>query len=256
MELVVLGSGTCLPSAERGSPGYLVRSTCGAILMDCGPGSLREAAAVGVGPGEVDAVLISHFHTDHNLDLQALLFALGNDLFAGRPALEVVAPVGFGEVLDDWRGGVQGKWLRPAGCEIRLREIGEGTHDVVGFEVAAVPVEHAPESLGYRIREMPDGPVLGYSGDTGFCEGVIRVGRDADLFLLECAHADASATPNHLSPIDAGKVAAQANCRRLLLTHFYPDVESEPIEDLVGRSYAGPVERAVDGKVYPVTAIV
>lgn len=252
MDLVVLGSGTCIPSPARGSPGYLVRSPCGKILMDCGSGSLRAAAAAGAGPGEIDAVLISHFHTDHNLDLQALLFALGNEMYGGRPRLDLVGPVGFGRILEDWRSGRQGKWLEPDGFEVRLREIAEGTHLVAGHEVTAVRVEHAPESLGYRVRETPNGPVIGYSGDTGFCEGAIRIGRDADLFVLECSHADDRPSPGHLTPTEAGEIAAGASCRRLVLTHLYPDVEDEPIEEIVGRAWSGPVERAVDGKVYSV----
>jgi ribonuclease BN (tRNA processing enzyme) len=252
IELVILGSGTAIPRAERGSPGYLVRANDRAILMDCGPGALRAAAAARAGPADLDAVLVTHFHPDHNLDLQALFFALRNPTYAGRRPLRIFAPAGFGEILEHWWSGRTGGWLRPVGYEVELNEIGEGTYDVLGLTLKAVHVEHTPQSLAYRISETPDGPVLAYSGDTALCDGIVAAGRDADLLLLECANADANPVGEHLTPSRAAEVAERAAPRRLVLTHFYPEVEGEPIVEVVRRRYAGEVRLAADGDVYRV----
>jgi ribonuclease BN (tRNA processing enzyme) len=252
MELTVLGSGTAIPSARRGSPGYLLRSGERLVLLDCGPGSLREAAAAGVGPADIDAVLLTHFHPDHNLDLMALLFALRNPLFAGCGPLEVVAPEGFGEILDHWCSGVQGAWLTPEGYDLSLREIGEGEHDVAGLAVTAIHVEHTPQSLAYRVREEVDGPVIAYSGDTGLCDAIVTVGRGADLFVLECAVPDSHPFPGHLTPSEAAEVAERADPKRLVLTHFYPPMEHEPVEEVVRRRFRGRIDLAEDGACYVV----
>jgi ribonuclease BN (tRNA processing enzyme) len=252
MEMTVLGSGTAIPRPDRGSPGCLVRAGGRRILVDCGPGTMRAAAAQGVGPGDVDFVVVTHFHPDHNLDLLALLFALGNRLYRGRPPLAIVAPDGFGEILAHWLSGVQGPWLAPEHYELELLEIGEGEYDLGGVNLQAIHVEHTPQSLGYRFSERPGGPVIAISGDTAVCDGVVAVGRHADLFLLECAVPDADPFGKHLTPATAAEVAARAAPKRLILTHFYPDVEAEPILDVVRAGFAGEVELAEDGRTWNV----
>jgi ribonuclease BN (tRNA processing enzyme) len=252
MELVILGSGTGIPDARRGSPGALVRCGGRLILADCGPGSLREAAAAGVGPGDVDAVLLTHFHPDHVLDVPALLFALLSPAFAGRKPLTIAGATGVRKLVDQWLSSVYGAWLRPVGYSLAVRELAPGENDVAGLPVTAIPVRHAPESLAYRIREEGSGKTIAISGDTGLCDGAVTAGRDADLYLLECAYPDPAPWEGHLTPMTAAEVAALANPRRLVLTHFYPEVEGKPIEAVVRRRYAGPVTRAEDGATYTV----
>jgi len=253
MRLTVLGSGTAIPSPRRGSPGLLLRAAGRTLLVDCGPGSLRAAAAAGVGPGDIDGVLLTHFHHDHTMDLRALLFALRNPRYAGRGPLSITAPSGVERLLDQWFRADDGDWLRPAAYRLDVQEIGEGTHDVLGLSVTAIHVDHTPQSLAYRIRAEADGPVIAVSGDTAMCDGILAVGRAADLFVLECAFPDSDLSGKHLTPGLVAEVAAETNPRRLLLTHFYPEVEDEPIEEIVRRKYPGEIRLAVDGQEYQVT---
>lgn len=250
MELVVLGSGTGVPVPHRASAGYLLRADGREILLDCGPGTLRNAAAAGTPAEAIDAVIVSHFHPDHNLGLPALFFALRNPGAARTSPLEVVAPEGFREILEHWWAGPQGEWFQPRGYEFRLREIGEGEHGIQGLAVTSIRVDHTPQSLAYRIAKSAGGPVLAWSGDTAECDGIVEAGRDADLFLLECAVPDGTPEVKHLSPSAAGRVAALAAPKRLLLTHFYPEVEEEPILEIVGRHWPGPAELAEDGRTW------
>ncbi|MCU0726004.1 MAG: MBL fold metallo-hydrolase [Planctomycetes bacterium] len=250
MELTILGSGTGVPSPRRGSPGALVRASGGTILVDCGPGSLRVAAAAGVDPASIDGVLLTHFHPDHVLDLPALLFALRNPAFAGRGPLTVAGPEGTVKLIDHWFSAAYGAWLRPVGFDLTVLEFSPGEHVLAGVRATAFPVKHAPESLAYRVREADGEAVLAISGDTGLCAGIVEAGRDADLLLLECAFPDPAPWDGHLTPRTAAEVAALSAPRRLVLTHFYPEVEREPIEAVVAERYAGPVERAEDGATY------
>jgi ribonuclease BN (tRNA processing enzyme) len=248
----VLGSGTGIPSPVRASPSHLLRWKRGSLLLDCGPGALRQAAAAGVGAGEIDAIVLTHFHPDHVMDLRSLFFCLKNrKLYGGRGPLTVVAPAGFSEILESWWSEPGGEWLTPADhYEFALREIQPGEHEVRGLRFEALRMAHTPQSLGYRVRESAGGPVFAYSGDTGSCPEAVELGRGASLFVLECSHSDREASDGHLTPGQAGEIAAAARPARLVLTHFYPDVEPEPIEKLVGRSFSGPVERAVDGATF------
>jgi ribonuclease BN (tRNA processing enzyme) len=249
----ILGSGTAIPSARRGSPGLLLRTGSATLLVDCGPGSLRAAAAAGVGPGEIDGVLLTHFHIDHTADLRALLFALRNPAFAGRRDLAVTGPAGLCRLLDQWFSADDGGWLRPAAYRLDLREIGEGRHGLHGLEVEAFSVDHTPQSLAYRIA-LPGGrPVVTVSGDTAPCDGIVAAGRGADLFVLECAFPDGGLHGKHLTPTTAAEVAAAADPGRLVLTHFYPEVEGEPIEEIVARRWGGDVRLAADGMEFEVT---
>ncbi|MBL8150192.1 MAG: ribonuclease Z, partial [Blastocatellia bacterium] len=73
-EFVVLGSGTAVPTPERGAAGYLLNTCKSSSMLDCGPGSTRKLPLVGRELIDVDRVLISHFHTDHVCDLSAFIF--------------------------------------------------------------------------------------------------------------------------------------------------------------------------------------
>ena len=72
MRLTVLGSGTAVPVPERFPAGDLVEHEDHKVMVDCGPGTLRRLAQAGVSPTELDAVLLTHYHTDHCADLAAL----------------------------------------------------------------------------------------------------------------------------------------------------------------------------------------
>ncbi|MEN8150110.1 MAG: ribonuclease Z [Planctomycetota bacterium] len=249
----ILGSGTAIPSSRRGSPGLLLRADDTTLLVDCGPGSLRAAAAAGIGPADVDGVLLTHFHLDHCADLRALFFALLNPAFAGRSPLTVAGPKGLADLLARWNAAPDGPWQKPLAYELRVGEIGEGRHDVAGFSVDAFPVDHTPRSLAYRIRAAEDGPVVAVSGDTAPCDGVESAGRHADLFVLECSFPDGGLHGKHLTPTTAAEVAAAADPRYLVLTHFYPEVENEPIERIVSARWPGEVRLAADGMEFTVT---
>ena len=105
MKLAVLGSGTAVPVPHRGAPGYLLRAGGKNLLLDCGPGALRKAAACGVGATDLDGILVTHFHPDHNLDVPALLFARNSPGFEPGGRLLLAGPRGFEDVLDHWLSG-------------------------------------------------------------------------------------------------------------------------------------------------------
>ncbi len=247
MRLTVLGSGNAVPTATRGCPGLLLRAGGETVLLDPGPGALAAAARHGAGPGAITAVLVSHLHLDHHLDLAALIFALHEPRFRDRPPLRVLGPKGLLRVYGLWREAY-GKWIEPAGWTLDMEEAAPGPRALGGLRVEAVEVPHgSTPAFGWRIREEEGGPLLAFSGDTGEGAGAAACGRDADLFVLECTLPAGEEPVKHLTAAAAGRVAAAARCRRLLLVHFSERVDGTPVEEAVRAAYGGPLVLAHDG---------
>lgn len=81
-------------------------------------------------------------------------------------------------------------------------------------------LEHSDPCLGFRF--MLDGRSIAYCSDTGMCDSLIRLGKDADLLITECSELSGRHSDRwpHLNPEDAIEVAKKAGAKRLALTHF------------------------------------
>jgi len=255
-KLIVLGSGTALPRADRATSCYLVDPGDGqAILVDLGPGALHRAAQHGYGLDRIGLALLTHIHPDHCADLVALQFALKSPI--GTPRSSPVVVLGHPDVplLVSRLRNAWPRWLavEPDRFVVRAVEPGplalpDGLPE--GLEARAYPVAHMPSSLGYHLT-MPNGFTVAFSGDATEGAGLEDLGRDSDLFVLEAAVTDESSVPGHLSPRRAGLVAGACGARHLLLTHFYPPVLEQPIEELAREGFEGRVTLAEDGMVLP-----
>jgi ribonuclease BN (tRNA processing enzyme) len=104
---------------------------------------------------------------------------------------------------------------------------------------------HSEDSVGFRVNT--NGRSLAYSGDTDYCANLVRLGRDADLLILECSFPDEKKTKGHLTPSLAGRVAREASCHKLLLTHFYPVFQGHDIRKECQKEFSGEILLAEDG---------
>lgn len=246
LTVTVLGSGTAVPDFERFPAGYLVQGEGETVLVDCGPGVLRRLAQVGVGLQEVTAVLLTHFHTDHCADVAALLFALRNPSYRGRPPLRLRAAEG----LRAWLAHLTAAWprLSPRGDDYVLdaQEWAPGTHRLGGLEIGAFPVNHTAQSLAYRFSPSGGGPIATFSGDADSGGELVAAAREADLFVCDAAFPDALYTPGHLTPGRAGAIAQEAGVKTLCLTHFYPECAGHDLRAQAAVTFAGEVVLAHD----------
>lgn len=251
MQLVVLGSGTAIPVADRFPAGYLLRHGSHRVMVDCGPGTLRRLAQAGESPRDLDAVLLTHYHTDHCADLAALLFALRSPTFAGRPPLRLYGAPGLqrlvGKLTEAW------PWLEPRGYELQLVELAPGPFAVAGLAAQAVPIRHTAQSLGYRL--VGDTGSIAFSGDADECDELVELARDVDVFVCEAATPDGQKLDGHLTPSLAAGYAARAGCRRLVLTHFYPPCEGVDLAAQAAARFGGAVELARDLQSFAVGAV-
>lgn len=250
MQVTVLGSGTAIPVPTRFPAGYLLEFDGTAVMVDCGPGTLRRLATVGPGLAHLDGVLLTHYHTDHCADLAALLFALRSPQFAGRKPLQLWGAPGLHRLLqkltEAW------PWLEPRGYELRTTEVLPGTFALGSATVAAVPIRHTAQSLGYRVTTAAGS--VAFSGDADTCDELVDLARGVDLFVCDCAMPDAEKIEGHLTPALAAGYAERAGARRLLLTHFYPACDGHDLAAAAAAHYRGCVILAEDLMVLPIGA--
>jgi ribonuclease BN (tRNA processing enzyme) len=249
----VLGAGSILPRARYGCAGYALRPAPGAkvTLFDCGPGTIRALGAAGIGLAEVERVVVSHFHPDHCLDLFALAFARHNPAFQPAPPIELVGPRGLARLLERGAEALGASVRDPRATLVELAQPRGARLEREGLTLSALPTEHTAEALAWRCELAPGGSVA-YSGDSGEVPALSEIARGVDLFVCECSFPEERAIPQHLSPESAGRVAARAGCRRLVLTHFYPSLAPEDARAGAGRHFSGPIELARDGSVHPI----
>lgn len=247
----VVGAGAILPRAGYGCSGYALRPAPGepVTLFDCGPGTLRSLPALGIELEEVERVVLSHFHPDHCLDLLALAFARRNPRFEGRE-LEVLGPRGLGEWLEGAARAL-GRWVALDGARVSEVEPTELPLEVASgasFALRSAWTRHTDTSLAWRAER--DGRSVTYSGDAREAEELVRLASGTDLLVCECSGNDEEPMPGHLTPSSAARVARAAGARRLVLTHFYPEVDPERAAEVARRTFEGPVELARDGAVF------
>jgi len=250
MQVTVLGSGTAIPVASRFPAGYLVEVDGATVMVDCGPGTLRRLATVGLPLERLDGVLLTHYHTDHCADVAALLFALRAPQYAGRPPLRLFGAPGLkrwlGKLTEAW------PWLEPRGFELQTTEVLPGTFALGAARIDAIPIRHTAQSLGYRFTT--DAGSAAFSGDADTCDELVDLARGTDLFVCDCAMPDGEKIDGHLTPTLAAEHAERAGARRLLLTHFYPACDGHDLAAAAAAHYGGEVLLACDLMRLPIGA--
>lgn len=243
MEVVVLGAGGTWPAPGGATSGFLVRHDGFHMWIDAGTGTLSRLQQH-VAIRDVGAVVVTHGHPDHFVDLYPSFYArhYGRQ---GEPGLPLYAPSDFfphfaNLVTDDTR-----ELLRVC-YDVRDLEAGEifeaGPFRVTPFEMAHVGVR----ALGYRVEA--GGATLAYSGDTGPSEEVVKLAADADVFVCEATWLDGmDLLPFHLSARQAGEHSSRAGVERLVLTHLWPSHDRGASLAQASETFDGPVELAVEG---------
>ncbi|MBM4274560.1 MAG: MBL fold metallo-hydrolase [Deltaproteobacteria bacterium] len=246
MELIVIGSGTGVPSLRRGAPAYAVKAAGKLVLLDLGSGTLRSMLKYGLDFNQVDIIALSHLHPDHVGDLVPFLFATRYALgYTRKEPFTLLAARGFSEFYAGLKMAF-GDWVEAPPGLVDLRELPtDGTGEVSwpGLVIKSAPPNHIDSSLAYRLEA--EGVSLVYSGDTDESDSLVDLAKGADLLVLEAANP--FKVPGHLTPAEAGRLAARAGVKRLVLTHFYPPCDEVDVAALAGQEFFGEIIRAEDG---------
>lgn len=239
--ITILGSGAALPTGNRHCSAQVININGFKLLLDCAEGTQDRIRQRHLKLQSVGTILISHLHGDHFFGLPGLLSTM--HLCGRTEPVTIVAPKGAREVIEttfELTGNHIGYPL-----EFIEMDFTEGLHRV--FEgrrctVDAFPIVHSVPTYGFRITEVknmngemfaknnPQGQPLPaprsyvYCCDTAYTEDIIPYIQGADLLCLECTFANelaALATERqHLTAGQAGRLAALAGVRQLLLTHI------------------------------------
>lgn len=248
MALTILGSGTCVPSLQRSACSALIQVNNSRLLFDLGPGTMRRLLEADARLLDVGFIFFSHFHPDHTGELVPFLFASKYPAANRRKTpLTILAAKGFSDFFEGLKQ-VYGEWIELAPevlSVIELDNTGLDTRRFDDFVVKSIPVMHRKESIAFRI-ESADGISIVYSGDTDFSENLIELAAGANILICESALPDHLKVEGHLTPSLAGKIAAVAGVKKLVLTHFYPECDTADIEGQCRKTYAGPLILARD----------
>ena len=121
MELTILGSGTCVPSLERGGPANLLKIGGKNIVIDLGPGTLNKLFKAGISYKDIDIVLLTHFHSDHVSELNSFIQALNwTPKYTRKKDLVIIGPVGLKKLI---KQGVFNIHSLPNTYKIKIKEI-------------------------------------------------------------------------------------------------------------------------------------
>ena len=255
MQLTVIGAGPAYTD-RRGSVGasYLVRAPGGALLLDLGQGAFPNLFA-SIDPAELDAVVITHLHPDHFVDLVPLRHYLKFEFEPAR-SVAVVGPADLAARLDGLHGVAD--W---AGPSLRFETLSEGIRRIGPFELEARRVTHTAESCAVRVSvagpgaRITVGPGaattagLVYSGDCGRADDLVPLIRPGDTLLAEASFG-AGPMPVadlHLTSTEAARAAAARGAARLLLTHIQSGYSRPEALAAAQAVFGGPVRFVTEG---------
>ncbi|HET7722404.1 MAG TPA: MBL fold metallo-hydrolase, partial [Acidimicrobiales bacterium] len=218
LRLDILGAGpayTDRPGATGAA--YLVRSATTAICLDLGQGSFTRLAGT-LEPSTLDAVLVSHLHPDHFIDLVPLRHYLRWEWQPSR-RVRVIGPRTLEGRLD---GLHDDPGFAAAALDIEILRAGQ--RRIGDLAIEAARITHTADSYGFRVSTADDdaAPGLVYSGDCGRAQDLDRLVRTGDTLLSEVSFGPGPVVPGaaHLDGPAVGRLAARTGAGRVLLTHL------------------------------------
>jgi ribonuclease Z len=273
--VTLLGTGTPIPSAERFGPSTLIEAGDQKLLIDAGRGATIRLDELNIPIGRVDALLLTHFHSDHTVGIPDVWLTgwLQSHFGTRCTPLRVIGPRGAKALMSnleraydaDIKIRIADEKLDPAGIAIMVEEF--ESNGVIyrngDVTVAAFEVDHGDlikPAYGYRISYRDRVAVI--SGDTRYNENVIKYASGADLLIHEVAIAKPELMrepyiqrimAHHTTAREAGMVFECSRPKLAAYTHLVflksDRVESATIQDLIAetrQTYSGPLEVGED----------
>jgi ribonuclease BN (tRNA processing enzyme) len=242
MKLTVLGNCGPYPKPGGACSGYLIDSKDTKILLECGNGVLSRLQKF-CNPSDIDAIILSHLHSDHISDVLVLKYAIGIRKLRENKDFSIPLYTATDDkaVLD----------MLNYNDAFNIIPIKDGMKiNIKNLEIEFKRMTHPVESYGVKIKD--ENKVFVYSADTSYNEGLIEFAENADFFLCEAGvlEEDRKDDTPHLSAMQAGEVAKKANVKRLVLTHFWPEYKLEKIMNEAREKYDSILEVSEELKAY------
>ena len=268
-KVTLLGTGSPPPLMRRFGPGVLVQAGGKNLLIDCGRGVTQRLFQAGVRLGAIDALFITHLHSDHIVGIPDLWLTgwLGTAYAQRKGPFRVYGPAGTKGLMDnlekayDWdiKTRIADQNLAPENVATAVVEFTEGVvYDRDGVKVTAFEVDHGPlikPAFGYRVDF--GGRSVTVSGDTRFNENLIKHATGTDLLIHQVAAVREELLKNpvyqvildhHTKPEEAGVVFTRAKPKLAVYYHFVllgtpqvPPLTEKDVLEMTRKTYAGPL---------------
>jgi len=311
MYAIITGSGSAMPDPERGNASAAVVIDGTILQFDCGRKAMDNLMLAGINPVNVDYIIFTHLHFDHIATYDYFIVSswiagkkepfkvfgppgttdMSNGALFGKNKLNVKwwSKIRYRTVSgkrEYLQPETEGPGNKPP---VRVRDIDSGVIiEDKSLKVTATEVNHwgsdldakteanhwgpglGTKSLAYRI-DSPYGSVA-ISGDTGPTQNMIELAKGADLLIHECVYPDDTQRTGHTHPTELGKLAQEAQVKKLVATHLGPFTSVEAAIEMsspfygsqqrldmiaefasaIKRNYHGPVIMAEDAMVFEV----
>ncbi len=247
MDITVLGCGAAFPRAGGACSGFLVRSGDTNVWIDAGNGTFAQLQRY-VDCRALDALVLTHGHADHVADVLPLMYALGFDPVLPMVTLPVHSPM---DVVASLKWPLGGTSKERFTSVFAFRPISEPfTIGSITFE--PFQTKHPADTYGLRMSD--NGKTAVYTSDTAWFEELPDRCRDADVLISEATYVDGVDAPPgvHLTAREAGRLAAAANVKRLVLTHIWATIDPSLAVAEAAEEFDGPVEAALEGNRYEI----
>ena len=235
-----VGCGDAFAAGGQFQTSFYVEGGEDPLLIDCGATTLVALKRLGIDPGSIPLVVLSHLHGDHFGGLPWLVI---DGQFSGRARPLVIAgpertEERFGQAFEAlYPGAQEGGWA----FQVRVIELPEREPCRLGSAtVTTFPVIHTPGTFPHALRIEYGGKVIAYSGDTEWTDALLEAADGADLFVCECQSFDQE-VPGHLNYRTLLEKRPQLGCGRLVVNHLG--------EAMLARVGELEVEAAADGMV-------
>ena len=267
--VTLLGTGSPAPVMRRFGPAVLVQAGGRTLLIDSGRGVTQRLFQLGVRLGAIDALFITHLHSDHVVGIPDLWLTgwLDAAYAQRRGPFRVYGPTGSQGMMDglakayDWdiKARIADQNLDPGNVRSEVTELRPGVaYDQGGVKVTAFEVDHGEllkPAFGFRIDY--GGRSVSISGDTRFSENLIKHAAGSDLLIHQVAAAreELLALPSfkvildhHTKPEEAGTVFSRVKPKLAVYYHFVllgspkvPPITEKEVVELTRKTYAGPL---------------
>jgi len=227
MKLTILGNNGPFPGPGGACSGYLLRSGSTKVMIDCGNGTLANLQKI-IRSEDLDAIILTHLHSDHTSDMQVLKYAIQIKRNRGiiDKLLKVYAPAEPAAEFE--RINAKDAFV--------LEAISNETRLVIGdMEISFAGMKHP--YMDYAVSVKCDGKKFVFSGDTSWTDDLIGFAKGADLLMLDAGllEKDYTDVAPHMTASQCARAASLAGAGKLLLTHLWPDYDPK---DLLREAHA------------------
>lgn len=256
MRLTVLGCWGPYPRAGGACSGYLIQAGGTSILLEAGSGSLSRLMSF-IDFRLLDAVVVTHLHHDHYLDLFQLRHAVEGAGRAGSDCAPLKlfipsSPAGEFGLLGSYKKAFEVIAIE----SLPLEQINSGFIcrgiDINGLAIRFAATKHSLP--GYSVSFGGTGGLV-FSSDTARTDGLVELAGGAGLFLCEASGQDSDAIylkDIHLTARQAGEVAKAAGVKQLLITHFWPEYDLNELSVQATEGFGIEVKAALEGETYSI----